>query len=68
MKKITVILPIYNPEMLTQADLDAYQTTDCCFELCYADTKLKELNTQADADAVLPSVLEKMVAAEKNFA
>ncbi len=68
LKTIAVILPVNNPEILSQADLDSYQTDDCYFKLSYVNTPLKELNTVIDAVKVVPLVLEKMVEAEKSGA
>jgi len=65
MKTISVILPINNPAMLSQPDLQPYQSEDCHFQLSYVDTELKELNSVEDAAKVMPLVLDRIVEAER---
>jgi len=68
MKTISVILPINNPEILNQKDLDLYQSERCRFVVTYPNTKLKELNTASDVDEVLPLVLQKIQEVEQDGA
>lgn len=68
MKTISVILPINNPQMLSQEDLQTYQNEDYYFKLSYINTYLKELNSASDVAEILPLVIEKIQAAEKEQA
>lgn len=66
MKKIHIILPVHNQQMLNIADLAPYQSEECEFVLSYADTDLIELNTISDVQAVIPSVLERIKEAKNS--
>lgn len=68
MKTISVILPINNPEILNQEDLDLYQSERYRFKVTYPNTKLRELNTASDVEEVLPLVLRKIQEAEQDGA
>lgn len=59
-----VVLPANNVEMLNQRDLESYQSEEYTFEVAYADTRLKELNTAEDVAEVTPLVLTKIREAE----
>ncbi len=65
MKTISIILPINNPEMLSQADLALYQSADCYFKLSYVDTALRELKSASDVEQIFPLVLNRIVEAEQ---
>lgn len=65
MKTIAVVLPVNNPDILNQQDLQSYQSEDFFFKVTYAKTSLKELNTPADVAAVMPAVLNEIKAAEQ---
>ena len=51
-RTIAVILPVNNPDILKQVDLQPYQSEDCFFELHYVDTHLRELNTAEEGALV----------------
>ena len=59
MKTVAVILPINNPDILTQTDLTPYNTNEVEFVLHYVDTDLKEINTAEEGAQVLTLVIEK---------
>lgn len=59
MKKIAVILPINNADILRQSDLLPFQSTDYFFELHYVDTYLRELNTADEVGLVSKLTFEK---------
>jgi len=68
MKTIAVILPVYNPEMITQKDLNKYQSQNHRYVLSYINTHLKELNSVDDANAVIQPTIDETIAAEKRGA
>jgi len=68
MKTIAVILPVNNPEMITQKNLDKYQSQSYRYVLSYVKTHLKELNTIEDANAVIQPTIDAVVASEKQGA
>ena len=68
MKTIAVILPLNNPDILKQADLDSYQSDDYYFKVYYIDTLLKEINTAEEAATLLPLVVKKAEQAAKEGA
>lgn len=45
MRTISVIFPINNPAMLSQRDLEPYQSPDCRYILNAVDTSLREITT-----------------------
>ena len=59
MKTIAVVLPINNPDILTQADLTPYNNDKVKFVLHYVDTDLKEINTAEEGAQVLKLVIKK---------
>lgn len=59
MKTIAVILPINNPDILKQADLDSYQSKETFFKVHYVNTHLKELMTADDVAQVSALTIEK---------
>jgi len=59
MKTVAVILPVNNPNIVTQADLNPHNTNKIQFVLHYVHTDLKELNTLEQADSVLKLMLNK---------
>lgn len=65
MKTIAVILPVNNPEMITQNDLDKYQKENYRYNLTYINSHLKELNSAEDANAVIQPTIEAVVNAEQ---
>lgn len=68
MKTVRVILPINNPEMLSECDLQPYQSENCFFELSYIDTHLKQLTKPEDAAHVIPLVTKRALEASDNGA
>ena len=64
MRIIAVILPINNPDILKQSDLEPYQSNDVNFRLSYVDTQLREINTAEEAEVLLPLVVKKIQEAE----
>lgn len=58
MKKIKIIVPVNNKEMLNEQDLLPYQSKECQFYLDYPDTTLKQLNKKEDAEKVWPLLLK----------
>ncbi|MEM9243333.1 MAG: aspartate/glutamate racemase family protein [Pseudomonadota bacterium] len=46
MKTIAVILPVNNPDILIQTDIDCYNTSDVTYQLHYADTHLKDIKSK----------------------
>lgn len=68
MKTIAVILPLNNPHMLSQQDLEPYQSTECYFKLSYVNTHFRELNSAEEGAQVFPLVLEEIQKAEKDGA
>jgi Asp/Glu/hydantoin racemase len=60
MKTIAVILPVNNPEMLSQSDIDIYSDSQIKFILHTVDTPLKEINTMEDAAMVENLVINKI--------
>ncbi|MCD6048490.1 MAG: hydrogenase expression protein HupH [Gammaproteobacteria bacterium] len=66
MKTISVILPINNPEMLSQSDLDAYQTLEHQLLLNTVNTTLREIKTAEEGAQVTSLVLEAIQQAEKS--
>lgn len=68
MRTIAVIFPINNATLFNQNDLLPYQTHDCNFRLMQVDTKLSEINTEAEAELVKRLVIEKVVEAENSGA
>lgn len=68
MKTIAVIPPINNPEILSQEDLESYQSGRYCFKVIYPNTELKELNTASDVEEVIALVLKKIQEAEQDGA
>ena len=63
MKNIAVILPINNPDILNQQDLDQYNTDQVQVRLIYPKTHLQELKTQQDVAEVLPLVEQAIIKA-----
>jgi allantoin racemase len=68
MKTIAVILPINNPDILSQADLDSYQTDNHYFQVHYVDTSLREIKTMDEAAIVLPLTIQKIQETERQGA
>jgi Asp/Glu/hydantoin racemase len=68
LKTIAVILPVNNPEMVSQQFFDHYQDIKCRYVLTYIKTHLKELNTADDANAVMQPTIDAVMAAEKKGA
>lgn len=68
MKTIAVILPINNPDILSQADLDAYQTDSHFFQVHYVDTSLREIKTMDEVAIVLPLTIQKIQETERQGA
>ena len=68
MKRVSIILPVNNKEMISQQDFAPYQTEQCHYDLSYADTDLKELNSVADGEAVIQPTIDKVIAAEQSGA
>ena len=68
MKTIAVILTIYNPDILTQADLDPYNTSNIKFGLHYIDTDLREITTIEQANNIQPLVIAKAHQQKQNGA
>ena len=64
MKTIAVILPINNPDILCQADLEPYQSDAHCFKLSYVDTHLREIKTIEEVSIILPLTIKKIQEAE----
>ena len=60
MKTVQVIMAINNHEMLSEIDLEPYQSTDCRFTISYPDTHLRELTNAADVEEIMPSVMENI--------
>ena len=63
MKKIVVIFPVNNPDILNQSYLDAYKTDAVDISLKYPKTHLNQLKTPQDVAEVLPLVEEAMIEA-----
>lgn len=63
MKKIVVIFPVNNPDILSQSYLDTYKTETVDIVLKYPKTHLDQLKTPQDVAEVLPLVEEAMIEA-----
>jgi Asp/Glu/hydantoin racemase len=63
MKKIVVIFPVNNPDILSQSYLDTYKTDAVDIALKYPNTHLAQLITPQDVAEVLPLVEEAMIEA-----
>lgn len=68
MKTIAIVMSVNNPEMFSQSDFEKYQTETCYYKLYYADTPLKEINTEEEADSVLPLTVQTIQKAEQEGA
>lgn len=60
MKTIAVIVPIHNPEILCQEDVERFHTKEHYFQVHYVDTLLREIKTAEEAATLLPLTVKKI--------
>ncbi|MCK4607997.1 MAG: hypothetical protein KAT71_00810 [Gammaproteobacteria bacterium] len=68
MKTIAVIVPVNNHKIITQKDFDRYQGQNHRYIVSYINTHLRELNSEADANAVIQPTIDEVIVAEKRGA